>query len=236
MKRLSRSQAHSVAARMALSTILLGGLVACGPGQAGNAGARAAPMAPPKLDAPLAPRPGEQTAVFAGGCFWGVEAVFEHLKGVKRAESGYAGGTPGTANYDAVSSGRTGHAEAVKVVYDPSRITYGQLLQVFFSVAHDPTQLNRQGPDRGPQYRSALFTRNAEQQRVARAYIAQLGAARAWPRPIVTTVAPLRAFHPAEAHHQDYMRRNPDQPYIVHHDAPKLVALKREFPALYAGR
>lgn len=235
MKRFPPSSLDALPRRAVLAALLLVGLVACSPGQAGSAAARTAPVVAPKLDAPLAAKSGEQTAVFAGGCFWGVEAVFEHLKGVRRAESGYAGGTPGTANYAAVSSGRTGHAEAVKVVYDPSRITYGQLLRVFFSVAHDPTQLDRQGPDRGPQYRSALFTRTAEQQRIAKAYIAQLDAARAYPRPIVTTVAPLRAFHPAEAHHQDYMRRNPHQPYIVHHDAPKLAALEQQFPALYDG-
>ncbi|MBI2319035.1 MAG: peptide-methionine (S)-S-oxide reductase MsrA [Betaproteobacteria bacterium] len=196
----------------------------------------AGPLPDPKADAPLAKARGTQTAVFAGGCFWGVEAVFEHLRGVTDAVSGYAGGSPETANYERVSTGRTGHAESVRITYDPSRITYGQLLKVFFSVAHDPTQLNRQGPDVGPQYRSAVFFANEEQKRVAEAYIAQLGAARAFRRPIVTQVARLKAFHEAEAYHQDYLVRNPTQPYIVMHDLPKLADLQRQFPALYTGK
>ena len=190
----------------------------------------------PKVDTPLAAAKGTKTAVFAGGCFWGVEAVFKHVKGVTQSVSGYAGGDAKTAKYEIVSSGDTGHAESVRVTYDPSRITYGQLLKVFFSVAHDPTELNRQGPDTGTQYRSAIFTADAEQKRVADAYIAQLQAARVFPRPIVTQVTPLKAFYEAEAYHQDYLARHPDQPYIVINDLPKLANLQKQFPALYVGK
>jgi peptide-methionine (S)-S-oxide reductase len=179
---------------------------------------------------------GEQVAVFAGGCFWGVEAVFEHVKGVSKAESGYAGGSATTARYPLVSSGRTGHAESVRVVYDPRQVSYSQLLTVFFTVAHDPTQLNRQGPDTGPQYRSAIFYGNAAQQAAAKAYIAQMERSRVFDRPVVTQVVPLVKFHPAEEYHQDFARLNPDHPYIVHHDAPKVRNLKAKLPALYAGR
>jgi len=188
----------------------------------------------PGLDAPLASKPGTQTAVFAGGCFWGIEAVFEHVKGVKDASSGYAGGAAASADYETVSRGQSGHAESVKVVFDPSVISYGQLLKIFFSVAHDPTQLNRQGPDRGSQYRSAIFTTSPEQQRIAAAYIAQMSAAKTFGNsPIVTQVGPLKTFFPAERHHQDFARLNPDHPYITYWDAPKVAALKREFPAWY---
>ncbi len=189
----------------------------------------------PKVDAPRATAPGTQTAVFAGGCFWGIEAVFEHVKGVTNVVSGYSGGAAATANYDRVSSGSTGHAESVRVTYDPSRISYGQLLKVFFSVAHDPTQLNRQGPDIGTQYRSAIFFANDEQRRVADAYIAQLQAARVYGRPIVTEAKQLAAFYEAEAYHQDYAAHHPNQPYIVIHDLPKVANLQRQFPALYVG-
>ena len=175
------------------------------------------------------------TAVFAGGCFWGVEAVFEHLKGVQSAESGYSGGSAASPSYEQVSSETTGHAESVRVVYDPAQISYGQLLQVFFRVAHDPTQLNRQGPDVGTQYRSAVFYRNPEQKRAVEAYVSELQRAKAFPRPIVTQIAPLKAFYAAEAYHQNYLERHPTQPYIVINDAPKLEHLKREFPALYRG-
>jgi peptide-methionine (S)-S-oxide reductase len=175
----------------------------------------------------------EDTAVFAGGCFWGVEAVFEHVKGVKSATSGYAGGTVAAPSYDAVSSGETGHAESVRVVYDPAQVSYAQLLHVFFAVAHDPTELNRQGPDRGTQYRSAIFYRTAEQRRAAEAYVDQLTKARVFPRPIVTQIAPLGAFHEAEAYHQNYLEQHPNQPYIVINDAPKLVQLRRQFAAIY---
>lgn len=189
----------------------------------------------PIVDARPAGAAGTATAVLAGGCFWGVEGVFEHVKGVTRVVSGYSGGKPETARYEEVGSGRTGHAEAVRIEYDPARVSYGQLLKVFFAVAHDPTQLNRQGPDSGPQYRSAIFYANAEQKRVAEAYIAQLQKARTYQRPIVTEVVPLQAFHEAEAYHQDYMAKHPNLPYIVIHDRPKLGKLKRQLPSLYDG-
>jgi peptide-methionine (S)-S-oxide reductase len=184
----------------------------------------------------VAPRPGERVAVFAGGCFWGIEAVFEHVKGVRHASSGYAGGTAATADYEMVSSGRTRHAEAVKVIYDPAQVSYGQLLKVFFQVAHDPTQLNRQGPDTGPQYRSAIFHADNAQKAAANAYIAELQRAKAYPRPVVTEVVPLTQFYPAEAYHQDYARRNPNSPYIVIHDAPKVRDLQASLPDLYVSR
>ena len=195
----------------------------------------AGPLPDPKIDALPSKASGAQTVVFAGGCFWGVEAVFEHVKGVTRAVSGYAGGSAATATYEQVSSGTTGHAESVRVTYDPSRVSYGQLLQVFFSVAHDPTELNQQGPDTGTQYRSAVFYSNDEQKRIAQAYIAQLKAARAFSHPIVTEVTPLKAFYEAEAYHQDYLVHHPDQPYIVINDLPKIANLQRQFPALYVG-
>src|SRR5260221_835442 len=187
------------------------------------------------VDTRLAKTGGTETAVFAGGCFWGVEAVFESVKGVTKSVSGYSGGAAATATYEQVSSGRTGHAESVSVTYDPSKVTYGQLLKVFFAVAHNPTELNRQGPDTGAQYRSVIFYANPEQQRVAHAYIAQLRTAQAFARPIVTQVVPLTTFYAAEAYHQDYLARNPHQPYIVINDLPKLAALKRDLPALYSG-
>jgi peptide-methionine (S)-S-oxide reductase len=189
----------------------------------------------PKTDMPPTAQR-EQVAVFAGGCFWGIEAVFEHVKGVESATSGYAGGTAFTARYAAVGTGRTGHAEAVKVVYDPAQVSYGQLLKVFFSVGHDPTQLDRQGPDIGPQYRSAIFHGNDAQKAVAKAYIAQLDAAGVFPKPVVTEVVPLKGFHVAEDYHQDYARLHPKDPYIVVNDAPKVVNLKALFPALYVAR
>ena len=180
--------------------------------------------------------PAEQTAVFAGGCFWGIEGVYEHIKGVKSVVSGYAGGAGASPTYEQVSSGGTGHAEVVRVVFDPAQVSYEQLLHVFFSVAHDPTQLNRQGPDHGTQYRSAIFYTSGEQQRAAQAYVAQLGKAKFFARPIVTQITPLRAFFLAEDYHQDYMANNPDAPYIVMHYAPKLEALRRQFPTLYRER
>ncbi len=175
----------------------------------------------------------EQTAVFAGGCFWGVDAVFKHVKGVSNVVSGYAGGSADTAHYEQVSNGNTGHAESVQVRFDPARISYQQLLQVFFSVAHDPTQLNRQGPDSGSQYRSAIFYTSVEQQKLAQNTIQQLTAARNISAPIVTQVVPLQQFYPAEAHHQNYLALHPYQPYIVFNDAPKLDQLRKQFPALY---
>ncbi len=211
----------------------------CSAGQASAPPAKAVTLPEPAKDAakPAQSPAKPAVAVFAGGCFWGVEAVFESLKGVGQVSSGYAGATPKRlpVRYDDVSTGRTGFAEAVRVEYDPSRISYGQLLRVFFSVAHDPTQLNRQGPDVGTQYRSAIYFGNAEQQRIAQAYIAQLGQAKAWTKPIVTEVEPLTKFYPAEAYHQNYMRRNPNQPYIVYHDRPKIEALKQQFPQLLKG-
>jgi peptide-methionine (S)-S-oxide reductase len=196
----------------------------------------AAPLPDPATDAPKATAKGQATAVFAGGCFWGVDAVFKHVKGVTGAKSGYSGGGSKTAHYELVGTGATGHAEAVQVVYDPSQISYGQLLRIFFSVAHDPTQLNRQGPDVGTQYRSAIFYADPEQQRVAKAYIAQLQEAKLFSRPIVTEVAPLNAFYAAEDYHQDYLAHHPENMYIVINDLPKLAQLRKQFPDLYVNR
>jgi len=187
----------------------------------------------PAEPAPLGVAASVDTAVFAGGCFWGVEAVFEHVKGVTTAISGYAGGKVSSPSYEQVSSGTTGHAESVQVIYDPSRVSYDQLLQVFFAVAHDPTELDRQGPDVGTQYRSAVFYRNDAQRDAAKRYIAKLEAAHVYRNPIVTEVAPLGRFNEAEAYHQDYLAHHTHQPYIVINDLPKLEALQREFPALY---
>lgn len=197
---------------------------------AGGAGAeQARPLPAARLDVPAAP--GWQTAVFAGGCFWGVEAVFEQVKGVRAVTSGYAGGAAATARYDQVSTERTGHAEAVRISYDPRQVSYGTLLRVFFAIAHDPTQLNRQGPDSGPSYRSAIFPQTPDQARVARAYIAQLSAARAFPQPIVTRLE-RGGFYPAETYHQDFYRKNPNHPYIVRWDKPKVAGFRAGFPAL----
>jgi peptide-methionine (S)-S-oxide reductase len=182
----------------------------------------------PAIDPPSPTR----TAVLAGGCFWGVEAVFERLKGVTDVVSGYAGGQQPTAQYEMVGTGRTGHAESVQITYDPSQISYGKLLQVFFSVAHDPTQLNRQGPDQGPQYRSAIFYASDEQKRVAEMYIQQLNGAKVFKRPIVTQLTPLQGFYAAEDYHQDYIAHNPANPYVVYNDLPKLAELNKKFPDL----
>jgi len=204
----------------------------------GGAGARgASPVAlpAPVVDAPPA-KPGRQTVVFAGGCFWGVQAVFQHVKGVEEATSGYAGGSADTATYELVSTGTTGHAESVRVTFDPAQVSFGQLLNVFFSVAHDATELNRQGPDHGTQYRSAIFFTTPDQKSVTTAYISQLDRGGRLGGPIVTQVAPLVAFYPAEPYHQDYARRHPDQPYIVINDAPKVANLRKLFPALYRDR
>jgi peptide-methionine (S)-S-oxide reductase len=181
----------------------------------------------PAID--VQPATGIQTAVLAGGCFWGVQGVFQHTVGVVNAVSGYAGGSKASADYNMVSTGATGHAETVEIKYDPAKISYGKILQIFFSVAHDPTQLNRQGPDSGTQYRSAIFTTNDEQKKVAEAYIAQLNAAKVYKKPIVTKVGPLEAFFPAEAYHQDYLTLHPNQPYIVFNDLPKIESLKKIF-------
>jgi len=191
------------------------------------------PIPPAKEDVQLAPVSGKQTAVFAGGCFWGTQAVFQRVKGVTHTAAGYSGGSAKTATYDQVTTETTGHAESVEVVYDPSKITYGQLLRIFFSVAHDPTQLNRQGPDVGTSYRSAIFYSNDEQKRVATAYIAQLDAAKVFPAKIVTEVTPLKGFYRAEEYHQDYALHNPQNPYIQVCDRPKIEALKKQFPELF---
>jgi peptide-methionine (S)-S-oxide reductase len=208
--------------------------VACAAAFATPVDAARVALPSPNLDLPA--QQALQKAVLAGGCFWGVELVFEHVKGVHDVRSGYAGGKSYLAHYASVASGDTGHAESVEITYDPQQISYGELLRVFFSVAHDPTQLNRQGPDEGTQYRSTIFVTNADQERVARAYIDQLRAARAFDDPIVTTLQPLQAFYAAEAEHQDYATRNPRQPYIVMNDRPKLFHLQQQFPALFKER
>ena len=195
--------------------------------------AKATSIPAPIVDASLAQKPGEETVVFSGGCFWGVQAVFQHVKGVISATSGYSGGEAKTAEYEVVSTGRTGHAESVKVVFDPSQITYGKLLHVFFSVAHDPTQLNRQGPDEGTQYRSVVFFSTAEQERITQAYVEQLEKAHLFKHAIVTQVLPLKAFYPAEAYHQNYATIHPDSMYIRFNDAPKVENLKKQFSQIY---
>jgi peptide-methionine (S)-S-oxide reductase len=211
-----------------LYALLSAALAACHLASAANT---ALPM--PATDEAVAPGEGLRTAVVAGGCFWGIQDVFQHVKGVVSATSGYSGGSAATAHYEVVSSGITEHAESVQVTYDPKQITYGQLLRVFFAVGHDPTQLDRQGPDTGVQYRSVIFYRDAEQQRVAEAYLAQLRDAKVFARPIVTRVTPFKAFYEAEGYHQDYARRHPQDLYIVYNDAPKVAQLQHEFPELY---
>jgi peptide-methionine (S)-S-oxide reductase len=191
------------------------------------------PIPPAKVDAPLAQAAGKDTAVFAGGCFWGTQAVFERVKGVIDTTAGYAGGSAATATYNQVVTETTGHAESVQVIYDPARITYGQLLRIFFSVVHDPTELNRQGPDVGTSYRSAIFYTNDEQKRIATAYIAQLDAAKVFPKRIVTELTPLKGFYRGEDYHQDYALKNPTNPYIKICDLPKISALKEQFPELF---
>src|SRR6202453_1766908 len=196
--------------------------------------------APVSIPAPAIDTPKQagapQTAVLAAGCFWGVQGVFEHVRGVRKVVSGYAGGERGTAQYETVSTGSTGHAESVMITFDPAQISYGQLLQIAFSAVHDPTELNRQGPDVGTQYRSAIFYADPEQRRIAESYIAQLNQAHAFSRPIVTQVAPLEGFYPAENYHQDYLIHHPSAPYIAFNDLPKVESLKREFPALYTAQ
>jgi peptide-methionine (S)-S-oxide reductase len=220
---------HSRSRRYAAwaSSVALAMLCAC------SAVSAQGPLPAPAVDIPAASVKGPQTAVFAGGCFWGVEAVFRHTKGVQSAVSGYAGGAKKDAQYETVSSGRTGHAESVQVTYDPSKVTYGQLLQIFFSVAHDPTERNRQGPDVGPQYRSAIFYVNDDQKRVADAYVEQLARAKVFPKSIATEVTRLPEFYPAEDYHQDYLAKHPTNPYIVFNDLPKLAELQKQFPAVY---
>jgi peptide-methionine (S)-S-oxide reductase len=219
-----------------IAIVLIAGLVAWTAVRALGSRTPEAPKMPfpaPAVDAPLAAAKSQQTALFAGGCFWGIQAVFEHVKGVSSATSGYAGGHVKSPSYESVSMGVTGHAETVSIKFDPSQVTYGQLLMVYFSVAHDPTQWNRQGPDTGSQYRSVIFFTNEEQKNIAQAYIAQLEAAKVYSRPLVTKVEPFQVFYPAEDYHQDYLKNNPNNPYIVYNDLPKLENLKRVFPALY---
>jgi peptide-methionine (S)-S-oxide reductase len=232
MQRFHRLATPAILAAALVSAAMLMSFPRLGESRAAAPSVAAMPPEP----APIGVAASSDTAVFAGGCFWGVEAVFEHLKGVSSATSGYAGGSAASPSYEQVSSGATGHAEAVLVVYDPSEISYDQLLQIFFTVAHDPTQLNRQGPDVGTQYRSAVFYRTAAQRQATEGYIAKIREARVYRGAIVTEVAPLRAFHEAEAYHQDYLVRHPNQPYIVINDAPKLEHLRRAFPALYRER
>jgi len=214
-----------------LSILLLSGTLACSAVKATDV-----VLQNPTLDTSAEKTKTEQVAVFAGGCFWGVEGVFEHVKGVTGVASGYSGGAANTANYEAVSDGETGHAEVVRITYDPSQISYGQLLKVFFSVAHDPTELNRQGPDTGTQYRSAIFYTGEEQKRVAEAYISQLNQEKVFKRPIVTQVTPLNSFYTAEAYHQDYLAHHPDNPYIVIHDMPKIENLRKQFADIYVAK
>ena len=197
-----------------------------------QAAERATMVPPPAVESP-ATGDGLQTAVLAGGCFWGVQGVFQHVKGVTKVVSGYSGGTKDTAQYEVVSSGRTGHAESVQIQFDPKQVSYGRILQIYFSVAHDPTELNRQGPDEGTQYRSAIFFANPEQQQVAQAYIGQIDKAAVFKKPVVTQVTPLTAFYPAEGYHQDYATLHPNNSYIVYNDLPKIENLKHMFPEAY---
>ena len=214
---------------LAMVLTVLAGTLAC---RAGSGASAAVPA--PVVDEVKAAAKGKETAVVAGGCFWGIQAVFQHVKGVRSATSGYSGGTVKNPGYEEVSSGRTGHAESVEIVYDPSKVTYGELLRVFFSVALDPTELNRQGPDEGTQYRSVIFYANEEQKKIAEAYIAQLNQAKVFSRPIVTEVIAIDKFYPAEQYHQNYATLHPDNGYIATYDAPKVENLKKEFPELYA--
>lgn len=214
------------------ATLLLAGSVLVYVVRAGHAAEQAFIIAPPAIDEP-ASSSHSATAVFAGGCFWGVQAVFQHVKGVSQALSGYAGGESRTATYGDVSTGDTGHAESVRVTYDPAQISYGQLLQIYFSVAHDPTQLNRQGPDTGSQYRSTVFASNNLQRQIAQAYIAQLDKSGAYSEPLATTVEDLKAFYPAESYHQDYLVHNPQSMYIVINDQPKIANLAKVFAKRY---
>lgn len=214
---------HSSLARHVAAGFFLAVFTACA----------APPIPPPAADASLAKQPGKETAVFAGGCFWGVQSVFQRVKGVIGTTAGYSGGSAKTATYNQVTTETTGHAESVEVVFDPSRITYGQLLRVFFSAAHDPTELNRQGPDVGTSYRSAIFYTNEEQKRIAGAYIAQLDADKIFPAKIVTEVTPLKGFYRAEDYHQDFALKNPHNSYITICDLPKIAALKEQFPELF---
>jgi peptide-methionine (S)-S-oxide reductase len=221
---------RSWAKRLGLLAMLAAAAIGAAPAAFAADGAVVIPA--PVMDSPKAAGP-PQTAVLAGGCFWGVQGVYQRVRGVRKAVSGYAGGAKETAQYERVSGGSTGHAESVEISFDPKEISFGEILQIFFSVVHDPTQLNRQGPDVGTQYRSAVFALDESQRSIARAYIAQLDKAKAFGRPIVTTVDPLKGFYAAEGYHQDFLVNNPHYPYIVVHDLPKLEALKKVFPARY---
>jgi peptide-methionine (S)-S-oxide reductase len=212
------------------AVLLMVSAVAC------NGASAAVAIPNPAVDEPIAKTKGQATVVLAGGCFWGIQAVFEHVKGVISVTAGYSGGNANTAQYETVETGTTGHAESVKIIYDPSQISYGQLLKVFFSVAHNPTELNRQGPDEGTQYRSALFYANEDQKRIAQAYIDQLNHAKSFSKSIVTQVVPFKAFYPAEDYHQDYALHHPDNPYIRINDLPKVAHLRDQLPELYAGK
>ena len=232
----TRTNTASALRRRNILQLLTGGSLLIGAGLLWQTSARSAEdavqIAPPAQDLPPEGKKA-QKAIFAGGCFWGVQGVFQHVKGVQRAVSGYSGGTAPTASYQAVSSGRTAHAESVEITYDPTLVSYGTLLQIFFSVAHDPTQLNRQGPDTGTQYRSAIFATSPAQLKVAQAYVAQLDASKSFGKPIVTRLEPTASFFPAEAYHQDFMAENPRHPYIAINDLPKVDHLKRLFPDRY---
>ncbi len=229
MRKASPSLAKVALAGLAVALLL----AAVGVGVSRPSAEEARTLPAPTLDEQPKPDAREQVAVFAGGCFWGVQGVFQHVKGVTNAVSGYAGGNKESARYDMVGLGNTGHAESVRITYDPGKISYGKLLQIYFSVAHDPTELNRQGPDVGTQYRSAIFPLNGEQAKTAKAYIGELNRARVFDAAIVTKIEPDQSFYPAEDYHQDFMVRNPTYPYIVMHDQPKLEALKRLFPDAY---
>jgi peptide-methionine (S)-S-oxide reductase len=227
----SRRSFPSFGGKLMLAAILL--LLGTPLGISRSEAESARSIPPPILDEPANPQATTEVAVVAGGCFWGVQGVFQHVAGVTGAVSGYAGGSAGTAHYEMTTSGTTGHAEAVRITFDPRQISYGRILQIFFAVAHDPTELNRQGPDIGTQYRSAIFPIDPEQARIAEAYIAQLNQANAFDAMIVTKVEPGKDFYPAEDYHQDFLTRNPSNPYIVVNDLPKIAALKRLFPDLY---
>jgi peptide-methionine (S)-S-oxide reductase len=231
VRRLQKKNVMCLAAISSAASLLI---TACpGPLSALGSAAPAVSIPAPAMDEPAGTPSARETALLAGGCFWGVQGVFEHVRGVDRAVSGYAGGTEPTAHYDLVSTGTTGHAESVQISYEPAQITYGQLLRVYFSVVHDPTQLNKQGPDVGTQYRSAIFPQNKAQQDIAQAYIAQLNKAAVFDAPIVTRIENAHGFFPAEAHHQDFLNSNPTYPYIAINDMPKLDNLKRQYPDLY---
>jgi peptide-methionine (S)-S-oxide reductase len=218
--------------RTLFALLVMPAAASCAPVMDGGAAAHMAVPAP-EVDTPLASHSGKATAVLAGGCFWGMQWVFEHVPGVTNVTSGYSGGATATATYEQVSEGGTGHAETVRIAYDPSKVSYGQLLRVYFSVATDPTEWNRQGPDTGTQYRGVIFYADPQQEKIAKAYIAQLAAAHTFAAPIVTQVVPFKAFYPAEDYHQDYARLHPDALYIAINDAPKVVALQRALPKLY---